>query len=498
MKRTLGELLVALDDFKESGPVTVQVKNIVDDSRKTEKGSLFVAIKGLTFDAHKFIPQAISSGTVAVVGEIEPKKSWFDKITYVKVPDSRRALGLLASAWYNHPSKNLKIIGVTGTDGKTTTANIIYWILNKASKKVGLVSTISAKIGKKELDTGVHVTNPEPLPLQKFLAKMVDARCKYAVLEVTSHGLDQERVAGVDFDVAVLTNITHEHFDYHKTYANYVKAKAKLFKSAKVPILNKDDDSYKGIRKFLGSKVKVVDYDRKALRGSLKSAVGHRFPEQYNQMNATAATVVVRQLGVKETDIVNAIKTFPGLPGRMQEIRNKKGIKVIVDFAHTPNALESVLSALRKNKKKGKRLIAVFGCAGERDVAKRPMMAKISTNLADISVFTAEDPRSENVNDILEEMAKAALGKGAREFKLSKTKELKDLRTKEHVFFRIPERGEAVAFAIQKLAKKGDTVVVCGKGHEKSMAYDGIEYPWSDAEAVRVALGGGVTKIKRK
>ncbi|MCH7641455.1 UDP-N-acetylmuramoyl-L-alanyl-D-glutamate--2,6-diaminopimelate ligase, partial [Patescibacteria group bacterium] len=419
MKKKLTILLDNLSDFRVYGTLGRDISGITDDSRKVKKGTLFVAINGLTVDGHKFIPDTIGSGAVAIVGERKPRKSWLDKITYIKVPSSRRALAFLASAWYNHPSKKLKIIGVTGTDGKTTTANLIYWILRSSGEKAGLISTINAKIGDKEYDTGFHVTNPEPFQLQKFLAKMVEKKCKYAVLEVTSHGLDQERVAGIDFDVAVLTNITHEHLDYHKTWRQYRDAKVKLFKASKVSVLNYDDESFSYISKIIGGKKKVISYGVKEKADYLAKDIedtvqGTKFTlisngrsikistklhGDYNVHNTLASIAVAKNLKIPWKKIESAISSFKTPIGRLEEIKNRKGFKVYVDFAHTPNALENVLNFL-KIKKQGK-LIAVLGSAGERDFTKREQMGGISGRLVDISIFTAEDPRNEDVNDII-------------------------------------------------------------------------------------------------
>src|SRR3972149_7451510 len=336
-----------------------------------------------------------SIGAIAILGERNIKP----KTTYIKVKDSREALGKFSAAFYGNPSQKLKVIGITGTDGKTTTANLIYWILKTSGAKVGLVSTIGAKIGKKEIDTGLHVTNPDPVSLEKLLSEMLRANCSYGILEVTSHGLDQKRVAGVKFDAGVLTNITHEHIDYHKSLAKYIKVKAKLFQGVKYAILNKKDFSYPKIKSMIGafkkthdfqsgdelnahmsssgrrgnrglksaediikSGVKIVDYPQK-LSTKISEAIEKRFDEDYNRENAQAAIAVAKEYGVKDRVIVKAIKTFPNLPGRMEEIKNTEGIRVFVDFAHTPNALESALLALRK-KTKG-RIITVLGCAGE-------------------------------------------------------------------------------------------------------------------------------------
>lgn len=508
-------LLKPLDSYKIYGSKNIDIRSIVDDSRKVKKGDLFVAVKGLNVNAHAFITGAVSSGAVAIIGEKTPNKSWLKESTYIKVPNSRRALSLLASAWYKYPSKKMKMIGVTGTDGKTTTANLIYWILNKAGKKVGLVTSISAKIGKKELDTGFHVTNPEPLRLQKFLGKMVERDCEYAVLEVTSHGLDQERVAGIDFDVGVLTNITHEHLDYHKNFTNYLWAKSKLFERVKkAAVLNEDDDWFLSINCVVPDEADVITYALKKqadiTANSLKYVnkdmefdvvcedgtfrVKTKLLGDYNVLNILAAIGVAKVFGVKEEVVVKALDSFPQPKGRLDKVETDKGFEVYIDFAHTPNALDSVLNFLNV-RKKGK-LISVFGSAGERDVVKRAQMGGISARLADVSIFTAEDPRSEDVSKIIDEMVKAACKAGGVEFTV---KEAGEMKAKDGNFFvRIPERGDAIAFAIQKLAKKGDTVVICGKGHEKSMAYDGVEYSWSDHQAVKIALKGGVKRILRK
>jgi len=335
-QKNLGELLESLSSFRIFGNKDLPILGISDDSRKAKSGEIFVAIKGLHFDAHKFIPEAIKKGVKVVVGEEFPQKSWIKKATYIKVKNSRAALAFLSSAWYDYPARNLKVIGVTGTDGKTTTANLIYSILETAGKKVGLISTVSAKIGKKEYDTGFHVTNPDPLALQAFLKKMIEEGLEYAVLELTSHGLDQERVAGINFEVGVLTNISHEHLDYHKTYTNYLKAKAKLFLNSKTAILNKDNSSFEEMKNLLPGNVKLLSYSLKNLRGQMKRAVVSKFPQKYNQENAAAAITVARYFKITEEDIIQGIKAFPGICGRMEEIKNQKGIKVIVDFAQRP------------------------------------------------------------------------------------------------------------------------------------------------------------------
>jgi len=498
---------------KVYGPKKVNIRKITDDSRKVKKGSLFVAIKGKRFDAHQFIPEVLEKGATAVVGEVEPKKSWLKQAAYIKVDNSRKALSLLASVWYGNPAKSLKVIGVTGTKGKTTVAHLIYWLLKKAGKKVGLISTIYAEISGKKYSTGLHVTNPEPLVLHKFLSLMVKRECEYAILEVTSHGLDQERVAGINFYAGILTNISHEHLDYHKTIKNYINTKAKLFEKVKVAILNKDDkffDFFKG-KIFQGAKIityairnkadykasdiqlnRLMSFDvrEKAQMYRLKT----RLLGEYNALNILAACALARELGISWESITSSLLSFPPLPGRLEEVKNKKGVKIYIDFAHTPDSLEKVLKLIRKIHKE-KRLISVFGCAGERDILKRPLMGEISAKIADFSVFTGEDPRSEKVETIISQIEEGAKKAGAKKASLRKVKVF--LQKSGHFYFKIPDRGEAIFFALEKLARPKDVVVICGKGHEKSFAINQIEYPWSDKKAVRLSLEGKILKIAK-
>lgn len=512
MKKKVTDLIKDVSLEKTFGG-DVWVTSITDDSRKVKKGSLFIAVKGLTVDGHEYIDKAIAKGASVVVGEKKPKKSWLEKATYIKVKGARLAIGKIASNWYGNPSKKLTIIGITGTDGKTTTANILYKMLKADGKEVSLISTINAKIGNSNYDTGLHVTNPDAINLHKLLSVMVKKNCKIAILEVTSHGIDQGRIEGVHFDIGILTNITHEHLDYHKTWKNYADTKLAFLQEAKKAIINKDDKSYSYAKKKLKRK-ETIDYsiedtmadcytqnlvinknmsfevfykDKKFSKKIKTNLAG-----EYNVSNILAAICAAKHLGVKETSIERSLSKFGKLVGRMEEVRNSKAFLTMVDFAHTPNSLEKVLNTLRK-KTKGK-LIVIFGCAGERDIEKRKTMPKIAVRIADISIFTAEDPRSESVDNILSVMAKSALQEGAREIKKGKGFDSSNM---EKVFMRIPERGEAISFTIQKIAKKGDTVVVCGKGHEKSMAYGKTEYPWSDLKAVRWALKGKTLKIER-
>jgi UDP-N-acetylmuramoyl-L-alanyl-D-glutamate--2,6-diaminopimelate ligase len=504
----LSNLLNYLDEqnfhYQLFGNKNVEVSGITQDSRTVKNGNIFVAIKGLHVDSHKLIPDAISSGASVIVGE-EMGRNKYKDTPFIKVGNSRKALALLASAWYGNPAKKLKIIGITGTKGKTTTALILYNILRKIGIKVGVVSSIGAKIEDKDIDTGFHVTNPEPLFLQNILSQMVEGGMDYAILEVTSHGIDQERVAGIDFDIAILTNIAHEHLDYHKTFDNYLKTKSRLFINAKISVLNSDDPSFIYLRNVLRKKRKrFVTYslknnsDLKAQEikynfftefslnlNNKKYNLRSRLEGEYNLYNIMAAVSSAMILDVSCEKIVDVLPKIKSPEGRLERVKNLKNLEIYIDFAHTPDSLENVLKLLSGKKKK--RLISIFGCAGERDKTKRPLMGEISTRLADLSIFTAEDPRSEKTEDIIDSISDGAERNGAERINIiGYNDQIK--KNRKRLYMRIPDRGEAITFAIQKVAQKDDTIVICGKGHEKSMCYDGTEHPWSDHNFIKNIL----------
>ena len=396
-------------------------------------------------------------------------------------------LAVVAAYLYGNPSRDLEIIGVTGTDGKTTTTSLIFHILKTARKKVAMVSTVEARVGRKRIKTGFHVTSPSPFALQRLLRRMRSQKIRYVVLEVTSHGLDQFRVFPIRPRVAVLTNITHEHLDYHKTFEEYRDAKLKLFRHAEHAVVNKDLPIFDDINTRL-SNVLFSTYSIKN-DSQLKPSVIRYTPQGtlftigrttyetplsggYNVYNALAAVATALILGIAPSDIKRALATFPGVPGRLEPVENARGIHVFVDFAHTPNALEMVLENLSGQKKKSERLIVVFGAAGLRDASKRPLMGTAAAKYADDIVLTTEDPRTESAADI----AKAIQSGIPKE--------------KNKIVHVELDREKAIDYAVNTLARKGDWVVACGKGHEESMNYDGYtEMPWSDREALIAALG---------
>jgi len=378
-----------------------------------------------------------------------------------------------ACIYFGFPSKKLTVIGVTGTDGKTTTSHMIYEILKSANKKVSLISSIHAQIGEKTYDTGFHVTTPDPVALQKFLRKVVNSDSECLVLEVTSHGLDQNRIFGVDFDFAVLTNITHEHLDYHKSFENYILAKARLFKGVKVSILNLDDPTFSKIKKLANGKIITYSIGKKADFAPKNFPLKLKIPGEYNLSNALCAAALATQVGISKKIITKALNNFQGVKGRMEEVDMGQDYQVKVDFAHTPNGLKQALKTLKSRiKGQGSRVIAVFGAAGERDKLKRPKMGKIAAIYADICVLTAEDPRSEKVEDICWQIARGLVRSGKKE---------------GSDFYQIYDRQKAIEFAV-KLAKPGDIVVCFGKSHEKSMCFGKKEYPWDEFKTVERAI----------
>jgi UDP-N-acetylmuramoyl-L-alanyl-D-glutamate--2,6-diaminopimelate ligase len=482
---------------------------IVIDSRKVQPGDLFIAMPGGSADGHKFIPMAIERGAAAVVGEQEPGEV---AVPYIRVGDARRAVTYLASAFHDYPGKKLTVIGVTGTDGKTTTSNLLYQILIAAGIKAGMISTVNAVIGDEELDTGFHVTTPDAPDVQLYLAKMVAAGLTHVVLETTSHGLAQFRADASLYDIAVATNITHEHLNDHGLLENYRAAKARLFqlladtpaksgKSYRLAVLNRDDWSHGYLSNVIAAEngknlpekwIAAVDYgiggDAADIRaenvrflpsGLSYDAVGKDFAisihsplvGDFNVSNSLAAlTVSILGLGIAPQDAASGIAALDGIPGRMERIDYGQPFTAIVDFAHTPNALKNAIETVRKLT--DRRVIVAFGSAGLRDKLKRRMMAEVSAELADITVLTAEDPRTEPLDAILEEMAEGARAKGGVE---------------AETFWRVADRGEAIRFML-KIARPGDIVMACGKGHEQSMCFGVTEYLWDDRTAMRAAL----------
>lgn len=394
---------------------------------------------------------------------------------------------LLANLVYGFPSSKMKVIGVTGTDGKTSTTHLIAHILKSAGLKTSYISTVEANIIGKTSDTGFHVTTPSAFSLQRLIKFALSQGTEFLVLEITSHALDQFRNFGIAVDIAVITNISHEHLDYHKTMTEYMKTKAKIFRGAKIAVLNRDDPSFAYLNKIAVAKKILFSINDKTQIKNISRINNNRLLGLYNKYNILASMTVSKILGIDSLKIIQAINSFPGIPGRLEKISNKKGINIYIDFAHKINALENVLNTLRNETKN--KLIAVFGAAGLRDKTKRPIMGEVAGKTADYVIITAEDPRTEDVRQISDSIATGCL-------KMNMKLGNKNFNSHHMVndnfkyFFKIPDRQEAINFAIRALALRGDTVVICGKGHEKSMCYGTTEYPWDEKAAINRALYG--------
>lgn len=502
LTKSLSSLLSEIPGILSAPQEDALIRGIKLDSRQVTVGDVFVALPGSMVDGHRFIPEAIARGASAVFGS-QPLAHL--SVPYVRVAQPRLALAYLSAAFYDFPARQLTVIGITGTDGKTTTCNLIYQILRAAGIGAGMISTVNALIGDEVLDTGFHVTTPEAPEVQRYLFQMVQRGLTHVVLEATSHGLAQQRVAVCEFDVGVVTNITHEHLDFHGTYEAYRQAKGILFTSLKetfpkashpprAAVLNADDASFSYLSEI--SHVPQLTYGlhpsaqvhahnlRPFIDGLDFDVTGKNLENQpfhieihsplvgefnlYNCLAALATTVGV--LGVPVERAAEGVAAFSGVPGRMEKIDLGQPFVAMVDFAHTPNALRLALLSARRMTQG--RLITVFGSAGLRDRLKRRMMAEVSVQLADLTVLTAEDPRTEPLGAILDEMAQGARNAGALE---------------GENFWRVPDRREAIRFALRQ-ARPGDLVLLCGKGHEQSMCFGEVEYPWDDRIALRAAL----------
>jgi UDP-N-acetylmuramoyl-L-alanyl-D-glutamate--2,6-diaminopimelate ligase len=491
---SLRTLIASLPDAHcDAALPDVQISRIVSDNRRVVPGSIFCAYRGVKLDGHRFITDAIARGAAAVVCEdAQPGL----EVPVIRVRNGREAFAHLCAAWHGHPSRAMIVIGVTGTDGKTSTSNILYGILRAAGYTCGLISTVNAVIDGANIDTGLHVTTPNADDVQQLLARMRDAGVTHCVLEVTSHALSQYRVDGVAFDIAVITNITHEHLDEHGSREAYRAAKARLFEFAPVHVLNADDAYSFDVLSTLPhthqlryslSTLPRPDDSNWWLRASPYIAPDGRLDAtelragqvtalpletqligSFNVANTLAATGVALAIGVPIDAIQRGVAGFSGIPGRMERIDAGQDYLAVVDFAHTPNALENCLRALRPLTTG--RLCVAFGSAGTRDVQKRALMGVVAARLADLIVLTAEDPRNESFDAICDQIESG----------------MPAARPPVHRFF---DRGQALQFLCAQ-AGRGDIVVACGKGHEQSNCFGNIEYAWDDRVALRAAIGG--------
>ncbi|WP_313374797.1 UDP-N-acetylmuramoyl-L-alanyl-D-glutamate--2,6-diaminopimelate ligase [Chishuiella sp.] len=475
--RDLVDLLYKVSIIEVINSTNITVNEIQFDSRKVQSDDVFVAVNGATIDGHQFINKAIDLGAKVVVCEELPKEI-IKQITYVKVENSTIALGVLASNFYDNPTKDLKLVGVTGTNGKTTTTTLLYELFTKLGYPCALVSTIKIVIEGEEIPS-THTT-PDILTLNKMFREAVDRGCEYAFMEVSSHGIHQNRIAGLHFEVAGFTNITHDHLDYHKTFANYIAVKKKFFDDlpkTSTAISNADDKNGSvmlqntiaskkmyALKTDADFKAKILEhrFDGMQLQFNSKefwtSLIG-----EFNAYNLLLVFGIASILGQDELEVLTALSTLGNVDGRFQTFQTDSGIIVIVDYAHTPDALENVLKTIEGIRTKNEKLITVVGCGGDRDRTKRPEMADIASEKSNLAIFTSDNPRTEDPEEILKEMEA-----GVKPQFYNRT-------------LKITDRKEAIKTAL-KMAEPKDIILIAGKGHETYQDIKGVKNHFSDVE----------------
>lgn len=471
------DLLKDVEVLESYGLQNIQIDNIEFDSRKVVENTLFVAQRGVLSDGHNYIDSAISKGAVAVLVEEMPKEKK-ENIAYIKVADSSYSLGILAKNYFHDPSSKLKLVGVTGTNGKTTTATLSYDLFTSLGYCCGLISTIVNKIGTNEFPT--ERTTPDVLSLNKLLLEMVRSKCEFVFMEVSSHAVVQHRIAGLTFFGGAFSNITHDHLDYHKTFANYINAKKGFFDRLKkdaFALTNIDDKN--GEKMLEGTKASTYTYSltrpanfkakiiENCFEGLLLDINGREVNTllvgKFNAYNLLAIYGIACLCGVDETEVLLGISKLRAAAGRFEPHYLKNGATAIIDYAHTPDALNNVISTINSVKKSGK-LITVVGCGGDRDKTKRPEMATIAEKGSDILILTSDNPRTEKPEAILEDMQAG-------------------ISVFDNVFT-ITDRKEAIKLAAQLTKTKEDIILIAGKGHETYQEIDGVKYHFDDKEEI--------------
>lgn len=481
----LTELLKDIKPVSIQGNADIDITGVNIDSRRIGQGHLFVAMKGTQVDGHKFIPKAIEQGAAAILCEDLPEQTDDKAVTYVQVKSTEEAVGPVATVFYGEPSKHLKLVGVTGTNGKTTIATLLYNMFRKMGHKCGLLSTVCNYVEGEAYPTD-HTT-PDPIELNELLGKMVDAGCEYAFMECSSHAIAQKRIGGLTFAGGIFTNLTRDHLDYHKTLENYRDAKKKFFddmpKNA-FAITNADDKNGMVMVQNTKATVKtysirtMADFHAKIIECHFEGMylevngkeVGVQFIGKFNVSNLLAVYGAAIMLGKEPEDILVTLSTLKSVAGRLEPIRSEEGVTALVDYAHTPDALENVLNAIHEvmEGKKGK-IITVCGAGGNRDKGKRPLMAQEAVKQSDRVIITSDNPRFEEPQDIINDML-AGLN----------TQQLKSVIS-------IVDRREAIKTAVM-MAEKGDVILIAGKGHEDYQDVKGTKHHFDDREEVRKAF----------
>jgi UDP-N-acetylmuramoyl-L-alanyl-D-glutamate--2,6-diaminopimelate ligase len=463
--KKLKELLVHSEILDSQGDMDININAISLNSKVVEQNSLFVALKGNVVDGHQYINNAIENGVQAIVFQDEPSE-YKDGIVYIKVADSHDAIGKIASAFYGNPSSHLKLIGVTGTNGKTTVTTLLHQLFRNRGYKTGMIGTVVNKIN--DMSFEALRTTPDPITLNKLLKAMVDAECSYCFMEVSSHAVSEKRISGIIFAGGVFTNLTLDHLDYHKTLENYRDAKKMFFDllpQDAFALSNKDDPS--GEYMVKDTKAKSYFYSLKS-KTDFNEKLSTKLIGEFNAYNVLAIYGAAIILGEDSKKVKEEIKRLEPVEGRFQYFKNHNDVTGIVDYAHTPDALDNVLRTIGAMKKNN-RVISVFGCGGDRDRSKRPLMARIGYDMSDIVILTSDNPRTENPDEILSEMKKG----------------IEDIN--DGKVYVISDRREAIQKACT-LASKGDYILIAGKGHEKYQEINGIKNHFDDMEELKKYL----------
>ena len=476
--KTLKDILSDVTILSTNGSVDVNISAIVFDSRKATEGTAFVAIKGTAVDGHSFIDSVIEKGCTIIIAEYEVKVP--ENVTLLVTDNSSKALALMATNFYDHPSEKLKLVGITGTNGKTTTTTLLFNLFMKLGYKSGLLSTVVNKIGNTDIPS-THTT-PDPVALNELLNEMVQEGCTHCFMEVSSHAIHQHRISGLVFTGGVFTNITHDHLDYHSTFKEYIKVKKSFFdelpssafaltnvddKNGMVMLQNTKASKYTfALKSPADFKVKVIENQFSGLVLNLcGTEVWSKLIGDFNAYNLVTVYAVSELLGEDKLEVLTALSALESVDGRFQYTTSNGGITAIVDYAHTPDALENVLKTISSIRTRNETVYTVVGCGGDRDKLKRPTMAAIACELSDKVIITSDNPRSEDPNTIIEEMM---VGVEGQHFKKTLS---------------IVDREQAIKTAVS-MAQKGDIILIAGKGHEKYQDIKGVKLHFDDMELV--------------
>ena len=473
----LEKILNRIPVLEMHGNTDREVSELIFDSRKVVEDSMYVAISGTVSDGHSYISSALENGATTIVCEVLPE-NLIENNTYIKVKDSAKVLGSLASNFYRNPSENLTLIGITGTNGKTSTSTLLFDLLELLGKRSALISTVEYRIGT-EIFPSTHTT-PDVITLTKILRKAVDSGCEYAIMEVSSHGIHQYRTEGLSFKIAGFTNVTHDHLDYHKTFIDYLNTKKRFFDELSedaIAITNIDDKNGKVMVQNTKATVKtfamktMADHHGKMLEadfnGMLLQFNNKEFwstlSGKFNVYNLLLTFAIAVELGFSEIEVLKNLSQLKRVAGRFELLRSEGGIFFVIDYAHTPDALENVLNSINEIRSKNERLICVFGCGGDRDTTKRAEMGKIASSKSTLAIITSDNPRTEDPLEIIKQIEA-----GVEPQNFSK-------------YTTIPDRKEAIKMAI-KFAEPKDIVLVAGKGHETYQDINGVKHHFDDKE----------------